>query len=87
MFFRDDNKASDEDVHNQDNNMVQQLNQELSLKGMVFSKNCIQLSKVVGQGRLRSTSQKLILHACSIVQESQDWCTVVTLTVEVAEIW
>ena len=31
--------------------MMQQINQELSCKDMVFSKKCIQLSKVVGQGR------------------------------------
>ena len=31
-------------------NLIQQLTLELRRKGMFFSKNCIQLSKVVGQG-------------------------------------
>ena len=57
MFCRDDSKASDEGVHDQEDDIVQQLNRELSPKGMIFSKNCIQLTKVVGQGRLHSTSK------------------------------
>ena len=37
------------DEHHQPN-MLQQLKLELSHKRMIFSKNCLQLSKVVGQG-------------------------------------
>ena len=39
----------DKCVHNQ-SDLVQQLNQVLSGKNMIFSKNSIQVSKVVGQG-------------------------------------
>ena len=63
LFCRDNSTTPDEGVHSQENdNMVQQLSQELSLRGMFFSKNCIQLSKVVGQGRLHLTQTNLILH-------------------------
>ena len=49
LFCREDNR--DGDVHFEPN-VVQQVNLELSRKKMAISKNCIQLSKVVGQGRV-----------------------------------
>ena len=44
--------------------MVQQLNWELSHKDMIFSKNCIQLTKVVGQGRLSLNKANYVLTFC-----------------------
>ena len=35
-------------------NQVEQLKSELDSKKMLFSKNCIKISKVVGQGRYSS---------------------------------
>ena len=68
--------------------MVQQLNLELSRKNMLFSKNLIQLSKVVGQGiKPFNVWFRINFKVTSAIQGSQDWCIVVTLTMEVAEIW
>ena len=74
LFCRDDSTACDEGVHNQEDDMVQQLNQELSLKGMIYSKNCIQLTKVVGQGKLHSTPQTFILTFCYAGESGLVYC-------------
>ena len=52
-FYRVDNA----DEHYQPN-PVQQLKLELSHKRMIFSKNCIKLSRVVGQGMYVVFSQR-----------------------------
>ena len=54
--------------------MVQQLNRQLSLKGMIYSKKCIQLTKVVGQGRLHSTPPKFILTFCYAGESGLVYC-------------
>ena len=79
-----------EQVHHQPD-LEEQLKWELRQKNMFISKDRIQLSKVVGQGLYMHTlhtfsQQNGIFISTSPMQESQDWCTVDTLTVEVTEI-
>ena len=45
-------------------NLMQQLNLELSQKNMIFPKNCIKVSKVVGQGDMCT------VYACPCTQQS-----------------
>ena len=77
----------DERVHTQ-TNVMQQLKSELHCKKMIISKNDIQVSKVVGQGNFSTPNNSLqVFSYTSVSQESQDWCIVVTLTLEVGKIW
>ena len=75
--------------------LVQQLKVELSHKNMIFSKRSIHLSKVVGQG-MQLINIRYYITLCSSIytltvayasQESQEWCIVDILRVEVVEIW
>ena len=88
LVFRHGNE--DERVHTQ-TNVMQHLKSELYCKKINISKNDIQVSKVVGQGSFQPQTTLLkCFHTTmltSVLQESQDWCTVVTLTLEVGEIW
>ena len=87
LVFRHGNE--DECVHTQ-TNVMQHLKSELHCKKMIISKNDIQVSKVVGQGNFSTPNNSHNFHTTmltSVLQESQDWCTVVTLTLEVGEIW
>ena len=48
-------------------NQVEQLKSELDSKKMLFSKNCIKISKVVGQGRYSSKCSDILILRSSTV--------------------
>ena len=50
IIYRDDASVDEQVCHQTSLQLVQHLNWELSQKNMIFSKDCIHISKVVGQG-------------------------------------
>ena len=73
-FFSDADEHVDDNTHMcRQPSLMQQLNVELSQKKMIFSKNDIHLSKVVGQGLYNSeyihSAKKLMF--TSVMQGSQ----------------
>ena len=50
FHYREDASVDEQVCHQTSLHLVQHLNWELSQKKMIFSKDCIHLSKVVGQG-------------------------------------